>query len=84
MLSEEHVTQLSGAMVLLDLLDKVKRDGHETEELKGLHAELREWTDGVMRTLNEEEKNQAVDRYTEERSNGEIKTLPNLLAKFQR
>lgn len=83
MLTEEHVTQLSNAMVLLDLLDKVKADGHETEELKGHHLELKEWINGIMKTLDEEEKNQAMDRYIEERSNGEIKSLPNLLAKFR-
>ena len=55
MLTEEHVTQLSNAMVLLDLLDKVKADGHETEELKPSP-----WIEGmdkrIMKTLDEEEK----------------------------
>lgn len=82
MLSEEHETQLSCAMVLNDLLDKVTADGHRTEELRILHAELQQWINGVMNSLNEEERNQAMDRYIEERSHGDIKSLPSLLTKF--
>ena len=82
MLSEEHETQLACAMVLLDLLEKNREEGHETEELKNHHQKLREWIDGVMKTLDEEEHNQAIDRYTRERSSGEYKSLPNLLQKF--
>ena len=82
MLSEEHLTQLSCAMVLLDLLKNNKEEGRENEELKGYRLELIEWINNVMKTLDEEEQNQVVDRYTQERSSGEYKSLPNLMKKF--
>ena len=75
MLTPEEETQLSCSMVLLDLLDKNKTDGHETEELKVQRTELKAWVEKILATLNTEEKKQAFDRYMKERYSGDIKSL---------
>lgn len=75
MLSPEEETQLACSMVLVDLLEKNKADGHETEELKIQHTELKAWVEKILATLSEEEKRQAFNRYMEERYNGDIKSL---------
>lgn len=75
MLTEEEETQLACSMVLIDLLEKNKADGHETEELKVQHSELKAWVEKILATLNEEEKRQAFNRYMKERYSGDIKSL---------
>ena len=76
MLSEEHLTQLTTLMVLTDILNKHRKDGLDNEELSQLSGECREYIGNVMKTLDEEEINQAMERYAEERNSGEYKTLP--------
>jgi len=75
MLTQEEETQLACSMVLVDLLEKNKADGHETEELKIQHTELKAWVEKILATLSEEEKRQAFNRYMEERYSGDIKSL---------
>ena len=79
MLTEEEETQLACSMVLVDLLEKNKADGHETEELKIQHSELKAWVNKIVATLSDEEKQQALDRYMKERYSGDIKSLSGKL-----
>lgn len=76
MLNEEHEIQLAGSMVLLDLMEKSRKEGVKSEELEEAVNDLKAWVESVWVTLNEDEKNQALDRYKKERNNGELSTLP--------
>ena len=60
-------------MVLLDVLEKNLEKGHETDELKSSKEDLQKWVDDVVKTLNEEEMKQVVERYALERNSGNYK-----------
>ena len=75
MLTPKEETQLACSMVLIDLLDKNKADGHETKELKVQRTELKAWVEKILATLTSEEKRQTFDRYMKERYSGDIKSL---------
>ena len=76
MLTEDEETQLACAMVLVDVIEAGITKATNTTELGEAIRELKDWIDGIWQTLTEEEKNQALDRYKQERNTGEIQTLP--------
>ncbi|MGV9004409.1 hypothetical protein [Flavobacterium sp.] len=76
MLTEEHEIQIACTMILLDLAEQSKKEGVKSEDLEEAVADLKAGIESVWVTLNEDEKNQALERYKKERNNGELTTLP--------
>ncbi len=76
MLTEEEETQLVSAMLLVDVIEAGVTEATKTTELSEATQEIKDWIDGIWETLTEEEKNQALDRYKNDRNSGEIETLP--------
>ena len=78
MLTEEEVTKLACTMVLLDITDTYLDDSFKTEELVAANKDLRAAVSSIWETLDDDEKNQTLERYKQERNSGEITSLPPL------
>ena len=76
MLTQEEETKLACSMVLLDLVEKNIKEGHTSEELEQVSKEMKHDIDKIWNTLTDEEKNQALERYKQERNSGDLETLP--------
>ncbi len=79
MLTEEEETQLANTMLLIDVIEQGIKTAKETTELRASLHELKGFVDSIWKTLTEEEKNQALDRYKKERNSGDLETLPPIL-----
>ncbi len=79
MLTPDEETQLACSMVLIDLIKSGITDAQRTAELTDLLNELQERVTNIWGSLTDNEKNQALERYQQERNSGTYDTLPPLL-----